>query len=351
MANTRPSFRDAMRSSTAAARDIAAQSLGAGKDPAKLFEAADEIMGQGGLTSPIAERPGAAPLAGAPRPVLGSENEQDVIFNVPLDKVHDNDFNARVFYSPEVIRQRAAEIAMDGQKTPALAVPHPTLHGEFMLIEGHYRKRALLHLGRPTIKLTLRRDWTTPEQRYVQSWKANEERLANSPLDNALQWRKVIDTGVVPSQDDLASLLGVSKATVAKVLALNALPPAAVARAQENAEVFTASLLYELSLYGKESSEESLLKLMEEVATEGLGRRAIAERRERLKNPPHRKQREESRRYKVKLDYVEDGMLKESDEGLIQLTLRIKDPAAAKKVVGDLKGMFNVEPDVPGTTP
>lgn len=350
MASSRPNFRDALRTSTASARGAAHRAIeGQGPKPDdKLFEKADEVMSAGGLVGKGPSQPAqpVQPTSVLRDPVTAEgPAEEDTIFNVPLEKVHDNDFNARVRYIPEVIRQRAAEIAVDGQKTPALAIPHPTIPGDYMLIEGHYRKRALLQLGRPTIKLTLRRDWTTAEHRYVQSWKANEERLANSPLDNAVQWARVLKEKVVANQEQLATLLGVSAAAVTKALALNELPQSAIERAQDKPEIFAASLLYELSLFAKCAPEDELLKLMDEVENDGLGRRSIIERRQKLEHPTKRKTREPSRQYKIQMDGVQEGSLKENDSGLIQLTVRVTDKDTATAILAQLKGVFKMEPD------
>ena len=335
MASTRPNFRDQLRKSTAAARGAAARTID-GPDE-ETFARAEQVMASGGLVA------GRRPTEGAMRPIQVLQQEEDVILNVPLEKVHDNDYNARAYYDPEVIRQRASEIALDGQKTPALAVPHPEIPGEYMLIEGHYRKRALQLLNRPTIKLTLRRDWTTPQQRYVQSWKANEERLANSPLDNAVQWAKVLQDKVVESGEKLAELLGVSAGQVSKALALTELPEPARQKARELPDIFTASTLYELSLYGKQAGEQALLALMERVASEGWSRRQVEEFRHQAAAPRTRKRREVSRQlYKIVNERGQYGTLKENDSGLVRLEVKITDPAERQKLMEELKRRFGL---------
>jgi hypothetical protein len=80
-------------------------------DKSKRFDAADEALfgksGRGGAPVPNGESTlGELSILGA---------GADVVLNVPIEKVHDNDYNARTWYDPETIKQRASEIAADGQ--------------------------------------------------------------------------------------------------------------------------------------------------------------------------------------------------------------------------------------------
>jgi len=337
-------FKDALRSSTAEERTTAADKL-AGLDK---FDRAEEVLAgrTGGLTTPVVTSPPASPTPAVAKLVaVAGQDEMDIILRVPLEKVHDNDYNARIWYDPEIIKQRAAEIAADGQKTPALAVPHPDIPGEYMLIEGHYRKRALSLLKHPTIKLTLRRDWATAQQRFVQSWRANEERLSNSPIDNAVQWSKVIDQGVIPSKDKLAELLGVSPATVSKTLALSALPVPVLDKARENPDVFTSSLLYELSLLVKELPDIDVPVLMETMVSEGWSRRDLESYRAKKSDAKQRKPKEISRQHKIMSDGEEVGVIKDWDNGRVQLDIRMGDQAAREQLVAELRKRFGLDGD------
>jgi len=57
--------------------------------------------------------------------------------------LQENPLNARRIYDPQIVQERAASIATHGQQTPGLAAPDPTRPGWYVLIDGHYRKRAL----------------------------------------------------------------------------------------------------------------------------------------------------------------------------------------------------------------
>lgn len=308
------------------------------EDKARRFAAADAVLG----TAPIGR--GGAPVA-APVAAAAAASAQEIVLELPIDKVHDNDFNARAWYDPEVVRKRAAEIKADGQKTPALVVPHPTLSGEFMLVEGHYRKRALMSLGRTGIKTIIRYDWTTPQDRFVQSWRANEERLANSPVDNAMQWTRAIDQGVIKSQEELAAVLQVSAGTVSRTLAIASLPEPVLQRARVNQDVFSSSLLYELTVLAKAVPDEDLTALMDRIESEGWSRRDVERYKgERTTSKP-RKQKETSRQHKIFVEAAQIGVIKDWDNGRVLLDVRLEDQAAREQLVAELRKRFGLDRD------
>src|SRR5512133_605508 len=113
------------------------------------------------------------------------------VLRVLLTSVHDNPLNARHIYDPEAVKTLAASIATRGQLVPAPAARHPTLAGHVVLIDGHYRKRALLAAGKTEIECVLQ-DVSSELDMYRMSYLINEERNAQSPLDNALAWQKLL---------------------------------------------------------------------------------------------------------------------------------------------------------------
>lgn len=310
-------------------------------DKAKLFDAADaELLGVAGRGG----APVASGLATSP-PASTSMDGADLIINAPIEKVHDNDFNARTWYDPEMVKQRASEIAADGQKTPALAVPHPDIPGEYMLVEGHYRKRAILLLKRPTIKLILRADWKTPQQRFIQSWKANEERLANSPIDNAIQWSRVLEKKVVQSQEELATMLGVSETTISRTLSIATLNEAAMEKARANQAVFSTSMLYELTVLAKAAPHINVADLMDTIRNEGWSRRDLEAFKLKNSQPSSRKPKETSRQHKIVNEGAQVGVIKDWDNGRVLLDVKVTDPAAREQLVAELRKRFGLESD------
>src|ERR1700744_4529487 len=152
--------------------------------------------------------------------------EGRTLIKLPLDRVIDNPFNARQIYNHDVIKERAASIATHGQRVPALACEDWRRPGFYILIDGHYRKRAIQAAGKTEIECLIE-PITNDLELYRLSFLLNAERNAQSSLDNALAWRRLLDEKKVPSEEALVELTGLSWGTVNKTLALLKLPDSA----------------------------------------------------------------------------------------------------------------------------
>lgn len=348
MTRSTKSFKDKLVPSMAQARAAATQQVqdaNAGRQElAEMMRVADDALAGrvGGLSTPKAS----APVALQARPETTSlPPGEGGVLELPIEKVHDNPYNARRHYVQAVIEERAASIASDGQKTPVLVAPHPTIPGEYVLVAGHYRKRALQWLKRPTIRGILHPEWNTSEDLYLQSWRENAERLEQSPLDNASQWTKVLADGVFATASALADKLGVSPNMVSKTLALARLPEGVVNKARDNAEIFSLTMLYELALFAKDRTEDKTLELMEIIEKEGWSRKKLEEYRAKLENAGGRKAKEFARGWKIDQEGSHSGQLKEWDNGRILLDVTVQDPALREGLVAVLRKQFGLEPD------
>ncbi len=303
------------------------------KDVNARFAAADAIL---------AERPSgfavAAPSTFSAENVSTGERQ---IVSAPLDKVHENPLNARHIYNPDVVKELAASIATRGQMVPASAIAHPTIPGEFLLIDGHYRKKALTAAGHSTMDLVIRLHEGDIEL-YRMSWLLNEERNAQSALDNAFSWRKLIDKGLVQNEGQIAELLGVSLSTVNKTLALLGLPSAALDKMRERPEKFGVFAGYELTFAAKKLSEPELLSLVERIVVEDLSSRQVGAIRTKLEAGDKRKRKETSRQYKIQNFGQQIGSLKEWDSGKVSLEVIVVDPKERATLVAELRTRFGL---------
>lgn len=319
------------------------------------FAKAEEVMGKrpGGLTQP----PASPSFTGETAPNIQPEpisftGETDAInvvnsigytISAPLDKIHDNPWNARRVYLQKVIADLAASIAINDQLETPWAIEHPDIPGEFMLIDGHYRKRALPLAGKNTMRINVRKVSSNREM-YQLSFRINEEREGQSVLDNALAWKHLMDEGVAENQDDIASMTNVSKTTVAKVMSVLNLPESAIEKIADSPDSFSYSQVYELTQCAKNLDEEKILSLVDRIITEGLSRRELSNIRQSLENPRVRKQKETSRQYKFKSDgsgYT--GSLKDFDSGRIQLDLKVTDRQLQEKIISEIKKVLSEE--------
>lgn len=267
---------------------------------------------------------------------------EDSILNIAISHVLDNPFNARQIYDEDVVRERAASIAMHGQQEPAKVIANKNKPGYYFLIDGHYRKRGLLYAGKTEIKCQIKTVANDLEL-YRLSFLLNEQRSAQSVLDNAFAWKNLTDGKLVKTDEDISELVGMSKSTVSKTLALLTLPEAVLSKMKERPNLFGTSVAYEIVLIHKlTQSDKETLSLVEKIIDEGISRRELEAIREKLESKPTRKQRESSRQHKIIFAGKEQGTFKEWDSGRFQLDVTIEDTEQRRKILEVLRKQFNL---------
>jgi ParB family chromosome partitioning protein len=306
------------------------------------FDAADKVLSDRpeGLA-----RPSFRPLPeSVPKRSFSAESgvrQKGYLVTATMDRVHDNPLNARHIYKPEEVRDMAASLATHGQMVPATAIVHPTLPEHFLLIDGHYRKRGLAAGNQSTIELMVVEAEGDLEL-YRMSWLLNVERNAQSPLDNALAWRVMIDQGHVENEGQIAELLGISLPTVNKTMSLLKLPSSVVEKMREKPEKFGVFAGYELTLAARNLNESELTQLVERIIVEDLSSREVAAIRAKLESAGTRKRKESSRQYKIEVSGVQVGSLKEWDSGKVALEVVMTDPKDRAALVAELRTRFGV---------
>jgi ParB family chromosome partitioning protein len=263
------------------------------------------------------------------------------VLRVAISKVHDNPYNARRLYSQDLVKERAASIAAEGQKVPAAAVPHPQRPGEYILIDGQYRKRALQFLGRSEIDVILEQA-ASHKDMYRLSRLYNKQRNDGSAYDDALVWQQMLIDRVVVDQDELAELAGVSKSVMSKTLGMLKLPDAALQRIQEHPQAVGPTMGYELYLLSKSANQADFMRVLEQALAGDVTTKDVEAVRARLENGVRRKSKEFSRQYKIKSGAAQIGVLKEWDSGKVSLEVRVVDPKERLELIEDLKRRFGL---------
>lgn len=311
-------------------------------DVEKRYDAADSAL-EGrpqGLVGPTFPKGGAG--ADFSAEIGASQAIRDkAVLRVPLALVHDNPLNARHIYDPDAVKALAASIATRGQLVPAPAARHPSMAGHVVLIDGHYRKRALLAAGKTEIECVLQ-DVANELDMYRMSYLINEERNAQSPLDNALAWQKLLAEQKVADGAGVAELTGLSTAAVAKTMAFLKLPEAALAKLREAPAKFGIAVGYEIYQLSKLLSEKELLELMQRTLDEDLSSRALESLRGKFEDGKPRKKKEVSRQYRIRAGKTQIGLIKEWDSGRVVLDINLVDPKERQALVDELKRRFHI---------
>ncbi|MHA7684416.1 ParB/RepB/Spo0J family partition protein [Cupriavidus sp. PET2-C1] len=283
-----------------------------------------------------------------PSPIFSAESESEeeggrILMKVPLAQLHDNPFNARRIYDPVVVQERAASIATHGQKTPGLATPDLARPGHYILIDGHYRKRALASAGKLEMECFIESNLNDLDF-YRLSFLLNEQRSDQSALDNAIAWRQLLDEGKVQKEEDICELTGMSAGTVNKTLALLRLPESVLGVMRERPSAIGIATGYELTLYCKIVGEDRTRDLATRIMAEGLSSREVEAIRKHAQEGKARKIKEISRQYKIRSDAGQLlGTIKEWDSGRVVLDVQVSDRGAREALVETLKARFGLE--------
>jgi ParB family chromosome partitioning protein len=258
----------------------------------------------------------------------------DAITLLPIDKVKDHPRNARHLYDPARIDEMATSIARDGQIMPAIVMPSPDEEGGFLMIEGRYRKRALISLGRDTIAVKVIEPLGDLEA-YRLSLELNEQRNEQTDLDNALAWKSLQDDGLFKSQEHIAEYLGVGQGTVSKTLSLLDLPAGVLNIMKSSPNQFGLRIGHELRQLSKVMPEPQLEAVAEQVREGKLTVANLEKMRSKGEKDPVT--RERSRAYPLQWGSAKMGTLREFDDGRLKIDLSNAPGDLREKIIDAVK--------------
>lgn len=237
---------------------------------------------------------------------------------LPIEKVKDHPRNARQVYDPAQIDEMATSIARDGQHVPVIVMPDPENDGFFLLIEGRYRKRALISLGRDKIFASVIEPLSDLEA-YRLSLLLNDQRNGQTTLDNAMSWKSMLDDGTYKNQDHIAEHLNIKQGTVSKTLAFLDLPARVISIIKTRPGSFGLRIAQEMRQLAKILPEETMESIAEQVRDEKFSVRDLEKMRERKERDPV--SRERSRAYPLQWRSVALGSIREFDDGRLKMDL------------------------------
>ncbi|MET0961628.1 MAG: ParB/RepB/Spo0J family partition protein [Noviherbaspirillum sp.] len=271
--------------------------------------------------------------AEAPPSQAGSESGY-IVRALPIANVKDHPRNARQVYDPARIDEMATTIARDGQHVPAVVMPDPDTPGGYLLIEGRYRKRALISLGRSTILASIVEPLSDLEA-YRLSLLLNEERNDQTILDNALSWKAMLEDGAYRGQDHIAEHLNIKQGTVSKTLAVLDLPAGVLSIIRTRPSSFGIRVAQEMRQLSKLMDEATLESIAEQVIAEKLSVRDLERLRERKTHEPLT--RERSRAYPLQWGGARLGSIREFEDGRLKIDLSNAPEALRANIISAVK--------------
>lgn len=99
-------------------------------------------------------------VANAYADILGKDMDNQII-DIPNEKIIENN-NQNFKIHEDTIEQLAERIAKDGQLSPCIVTPLPD--GNYELVDGRHRRRAVIKAGLPTTKCIIKKDLTDKQK-------------------------------------------------------------------------------------------------------------------------------------------------------------------------------------------
>ncbi len=258
------------------------------------------------------------------------------VYDVPLKRLRANPSNARALYSARASEQMADSLRAKGQTTAATGFLDED--GDIILIDGHRRMRGAEMLGWPALRVELRPVPDSEQALYLASRAANVERAEQTPLDDALVWRRLLDRKVFPTQAALAKALALSESEVSRTLALNELPARLSQALSELPDLLNLKMLTALREFYRSQGEEKTLLLMLEAERDGLSYREVEARRKGLEAGPLSRPRAEKREVRFRGAV---GVIRTFEkDGRLEVSLKGLKPKDASEVLTKLESVF-----------
>jgi ParB family transcriptional regulator, chromosome partitioning protein len=308
--------------------------------------------------------PAEAPAARATRSAGG-----DAPIKTAVANVLDNPFNARQNYKEKRIVELSASISQYGQLAPALACEisnvtellalegadsavamllRPLLESasaQYLLIGGHYRKKAIARQAAPEIELKLIKVASLLDL-YSLSYVENDEREDTTPLDDAISWQRLLEIGVAKNHDDISKATHKPRTTIVKTLQLLKLPITVLDIFREAPEGYTLTAGYLLTQIAPKVQPHKVEELAEQVVGGTVSTRELEDMLKALDaEKPRRKARDLSRQHKIITDGAEVGVIKEWDSGRVVLDVQLLDQVQRETLVAELRRRFGVDAD------
>ncbi len=141
---------------------------------------------------------------------------------IPLNAIHRDPTQPREHFDEGKLKELAASIKSMGLVQDIAIRPHPDTKGEYMLIAGERRWRAMQIAG---IEVTRAKIYHTTNEQEIAAIQVAENvgREPMNPMEEANAYQKMANTGI--SIDDIAKQVGTSPVTVERRMSFLALIP------------------------------------------------------------------------------------------------------------------------------
>ncbi|MEB0032290.1 ParB/RepB/Spo0J family partition protein [Undibacterium sp. RTI2.1] len=197
-------------------------------------------------------------------------------YDVPINEIKVNPFNARRFVSESGLDELAISIAIR-QDTAALGYLDESK--KVNLIDGHRRLKASLLSNKATLRVEIRNPPESDKELYLQSRRANKEREDQTPLDDASAWKLLLEKGVFSSQREISESLNMDETVFSRTLSLSELPLAITRILTDRPKLHNLRMLDAIRKFCSAADDEKTEQLILEIDRNDLSSRDVDLRR------------------------------------------------------------------------
>ncbi len=207
---------------------------------------------------------------------LANNYQPGTAIDVALSALKDSPYNPRHFYPVHSLQPLLANIAESGQQTPIHVIPDYDQPGTFFVSDGGRRLRVCRQLKHQSCRAIVV-DVPIGIQSYKLGYDLNTQHEAQTTLDDAVKWRRMLDEGLFASQRELGDALGVDEVSVALTLSLAKLPESVMLEMLQSPKNFGRRMSYEVwRFFEREGGDvEGAIALVRRIIRDDLSVRQV----------------------------------------------------------------------------
>jgi ParB family chromosome partitioning protein len=199
------------------------------------------------------------------------------VYDVALSTISSNPLNPRYVYTATAIHLMASSLSANGQRVSATGFIDE--NDAVVLIEGETRLRGARAAGLATLRVEIKKRPSTDQALYEEARAANVERKEQTPLDDALRWKELINKKVYPNQRALGLALGYSDEVVSRTVSIASMNSRIINVIAEYPDLLSLKMLVAVREYAELMGDDAALKLILDIAAKGLSARDVVAKR------------------------------------------------------------------------
>jgi ParB family chromosome partitioning protein len=204
--------------------------------------------------------------------------------DVPMEEIVVHKYNARRLpLSASELDKLTKSMKEEGQRTPVPGWIDE--NGRTCIIDGRRRHSAAKNGDMPTLRVEYIPKPASDREAYKLSRAYNVEREQQTPLDDSMAWRLLLEQGVYKEQQEIADDTGYDKTEVSRIIKLTEMPPRILELLNGQHHLLNLRMLTAIRQYFDTCGEEETKTLIISLESGELSSRDV----DRLRNAHERK--------------------------------------------------------------